>query len=176
MVRGIIDSAADTSTSGAVRRICSPTSWERKSYETVLRPGGRISICSRRIRILHIAMNEHGLFTVLRYQQTEKETMWRRSAPVVVLQDDVVFATRTRGRDKVDRLEIPNLLVRGPQRILELRTRSGLRRVCLTAFVMRMRMIRGRPTRLSTGLRGQRLLLLLRSSVRLRLGWGLLWL
>jgi hypothetical protein len=40
--------AADTSTSSAVSRVCSPTSWARNSYETLLRSRGSISICPRR--------------------------------------------------------------------------------------------------------------------------------
>lgn len=68
------------------------------------------------------------------------EIGWK-SAPVVVLCDDVVSASDAGGRGKVDRLEIPTLLVGGLQR-------SGLRlrRACLALVVM----IRGRTTLLPT--------------------------
>jgi hypothetical protein len=73
VVRGIIASAADTSTFGAVSKMCSPTSCARNSYETDLRSRGSISICSRKMRILHIAMNEHGLISSLHISATHKE-------------------------------------------------------------------------------------------------------
>ena len=48
----MIDKAAEMSTSGLVPSRYSATSWDRNSYETVLRPGGKISKSPRRIRIL----------------------------------------------------------------------------------------------------------------------------
>jgi len=137
VVRGIIDSAADTSRSGAVSRICSPTSWARNSYETLLRSRGSISICPRRTRILHIAMNEHGLF-----RRQSMPRVRNMDAPVVVLRDDIVCACFSRRRRKVDRLEIPNLLVRGFGSTTCLLCRAL--RVCLTS-VMDM-LVRGPAT------------------------------
>jgi hypothetical protein len=40
----MMDRAAEMSISGQLVRRYSPTSWERNSYETVVRSGGRISI------------------------------------------------------------------------------------------------------------------------------------
>ena len=103
VVSSIIDSTADTSRPGAVSRICSLTSWARNSYDTFLRSWGSISICPQRIRILHIAMNEHGLF---RHQSMPQ--VRNMDAPIVVLRDDIVCTRFSRRGCKVDRLEIPN--------------------------------------------------------------------
>jgi hypothetical protein len=44
------------------------------------------------------------------------EIGWERgTVPIVVLRDDVVSASEARGRGKLDRFEIPNLLMRGLQ-------------------------------------------------------------
>lgn len=48
----MIDKAAEMSTSRLVPSRYSATSWDRNSYETVLRPGGNTSRSPRRIRIL----------------------------------------------------------------------------------------------------------------------------
>lgn len=93
VVRGIIDSAADTSTSGAVRRISSEslTSWARDSYKTFLRSGGgRISICWRRMRMAFSRLT-------CQYACVRERGEGR---PVVALRYDVVFASDTRGRSK----------------------------------------------------------------------------
>jgi hypothetical protein len=165
-----------------VSRICSPTSCERNSYETLLRPGGSISICSRRIRILHIAMNEHGLSRraicqSMQRARRKKEIKAVEIAPVVVLRDDVVCAGYSRWRGKLDWLEIPNLLVRGLESTSELpRVLLRTRRACLVSAMLIcacacacatwlsacLRLLSPRP-RLGLGLR-------LRSRLRLRLG------
>jgi hypothetical protein len=56
-------------------------------------------------------------------QEKEKK---KRAAPVVVLGDDVVLAREARGGDKIDRLEIPHLLLRGFEHTSEL-PRAGRR-------------------------------------------------
>jgi hypothetical protein len=91
------------------------------------------------LRVLDISDREE--------RREKKRKVEEGDEPVVVLQDDVALATRAGGRGKVDRLEIPNLLVRGPQRILKLR--GALRGVCLTGLVVVMT-VRDCPTRFST--------------------------
>ena len=87
------------------------------------------------------------------------EIRWK-SAPVVVLCDDVVLASDTGGRGKVDRLEIPTLLMGGLQCTSELPLGSALRlrRACLALVVV----IRGRTTQLPTYLLWLRMLRLAR--------------
>jgi len=48
----MIDKAAEMSTSGLVLSRYSATSWDKNSYDTVVRPGGSISKSPRRIRML----------------------------------------------------------------------------------------------------------------------------
>jgi hypothetical protein len=73
----ILSSAADLSNFffDMVFMMWSETHCARVSNETVLDPRGS-SICSRRMRILHIAMNEHGLCHrqyQLEYRQISQE-------------------------------------------------------------------------------------------------------
>jgi hypothetical protein len=48
----MIDKAAEMSTSGLAPSRYSATSWDKNSYETVVRPGGNICKSPRRIRML----------------------------------------------------------------------------------------------------------------------------
>ena len=48
----MIDKAAEMSTSGLVLSRYSATSWDKNSYDIVVRPGGSISKSPRRIRML----------------------------------------------------------------------------------------------------------------------------
>jgi hypothetical protein len=57
--------------------------------------------------MLHIAMNEHGL--VLSYMSVCMHQREGGRHTCIVLGDDVIFASDTRGRGEVDGLEIPNL-------------------------------------------------------------------
>src|SRR5258708_26763613 len=125
--------------------MCSPTSCARNSYETLLRSEGSISICPRRIRMLHIAMNEHGL--PRRVTRQKNGIVAVINAPVVVLGDDIACARFSRWRSKVDGLEIPNLLVRGLESTTDLLPRLLLtRRACLASVLL----VRACATWLST--------------------------
>jgi hypothetical protein len=61
---------------------------------------GKYSICSRRIRILHIAMNEHEPPRRPICQSMQRGAV--ENAPVVVLSGDIVRARYSRRRGKVD--------------------------------------------------------------------------
>ena len=57
----MIDKAAEMSTSGLALSRYSATSWDKNSYETVLRPRGNISKSPRRIRMLPGGVVSRGI-------------------------------------------------------------------------------------------------------------------